>query len=211
MGEVYRARDERLKREVAVKILPASFSADPGRLRRFEKEAQAASALNHPNIMSVYDVGSQDGAPYIVSELLEGHTLRQRMAGERLPLRKAIDYAAQIARGLAAAHVKGIVHRDLKPENVFVTNDEQVKILDFGIASWRPIDAAGGSKRSRDKIPSPSRGSSWGPRPTCHGAGERQPVDVRSDIFSFDRSSTRCCRAGTRSSGARRWRPWRRS
>src|SRR5512146_869605 len=113
MGEVYRARDTRLKREVAVKVLPASFSKDPDRLRRFEQEAQAAGGLNHPGITAVYDVGSHEGAPYIVTELLEGETLRDRLAGGALPARKALDYAAQIARGLAAAHEKGIVHRDL--------------------------------------------------------------------------------------------------
>src|SRR6266511_3480802 len=108
MGEVYRARDERLKRDVAVKVLPASFSKDPERLRRFEQEAQAAGGLNHPGITAVYDVGTHEGAPYIVTELLEGETLRQRLAAGALPPRKAVDYAAQIARGLAAAHEKGI-------------------------------------------------------------------------------------------------------
>ncbi|HEY3123970.1 MAG TPA: serine/threonine-protein kinase, partial [Thermoanaerobaculia bacterium] len=117
MGEVYRARDTRLQREVAVKVLPASFSADPDRLRRFEQEAKAASALNHPNILTIHDVGTQDGAPYVVSELLEGETLRERMGGSALPVRRVIDYGVQIAHGLAAAHGRGIVHRDLKPEN----------------------------------------------------------------------------------------------
>src|SRR3954471_21948784 len=130
MGEVYRARDERLKRDVAVKVLPASFSHEDDRLRRFEHEAQAAGALNHPNIIAVYDLGSQDGAPYIVTELLEGETLRVRLSGGALPVRKAIDYAVQIAKGLAAAHEKGIIHRDLKPENLFLTKDGRAKILD---------------------------------------------------------------------------------
>ena len=134
MGEVYRARDARLGREVAIKVLPASFSADPDRLRRFEQEARAAGALNHPNVIAVHDIGSHEGAPYVVSELLEGETLRGALSGGRLPLRRAIDYALQIAHGLAAAHEKGIVHRDLKPENVFVTKDGRVKILDFGLA-----------------------------------------------------------------------------
>jgi eukaryotic-like serine/threonine-protein kinase len=134
MGEVYRARDERLKRDVAIKVLPASFSADPDRLRRFEHEAQAAGVLNHPNITVVYDIGSHEGAPYVVQELLEGETLRAELASGRLPPRRAIDYASQIARGLSAAHYKGIVHRDLKPENLFVTGDGRVKILDFGLA-----------------------------------------------------------------------------
>ena len=135
MGEVYRARDTKLGRDVAIKVLPAAFSADAERLRRFEQEAQAAGALNHPNILVIFHIGTHDGAPYIVSELLEGETLRERMgAVPALPQRKAIDYALQIAHGLAAAHAKGIVHRDLKPENLFVTNDGRVKILDFGLA-----------------------------------------------------------------------------
>jgi eukaryotic-like serine/threonine-protein kinase len=134
MGEVYRAKDPRLGRDVAIKVLPASFSADPDRLRRFEQEARAAGILNHPNITAVLDIGEHDGAPYVVQELLEGETLRQAMAGGRLAARKAIDYAVQIAHGLAAAHEKGIVHRDLKPENLFVTKDGRIKILDFGLA-----------------------------------------------------------------------------
>ena len=130
MGEVYRARDPRLGREVAIKVLPATFSQDADRLKRFEQEARAAGVLNHPNITAVYDFGTHDGAPYIVTELLEGETLRARMSGGPLPVRKATDYAIQLANGLAAAHEKGIVHRDLKPENVFVTRDGRVKILD---------------------------------------------------------------------------------
>src|SRR5216684_1329092 len=132
MGEVYRAKDPRLGRDVAIKVLPASFSADPDRLRRFEQEARAAGILNHSNITAVYDIGTHEGAPYVVQELLEGETLRAALAGARLSPKKAIDYALQIANGLAAAHEKGIVHRDLKPENLFVTRDGRVKILDFG-------------------------------------------------------------------------------
>jgi serine/threonine protein kinase/Tol biopolymer transport system component len=134
MGEVYRARDSRLGREVAIKVLPAALSADPDRLRRFEQEARAAGVLNHPNILAVYDVGTHAGAPYLVTELLEGETLRERLASGALPHRKATDYGVQVARGLAAAHEKNIVHRDLKPENLFVTRDGRVKILDFGLA-----------------------------------------------------------------------------
>ncbi len=134
MGEVYRARDPRLGREVAVKVLPESFSSEPQRLRRFEQEARAAASLNHPNLLAVYDIGEHEGAPYIVSELLEGETLREKLAAGPIPLRKAVDYALQLARGLGAAHEKGIVHRDLKPENIFVTRDGRVKILDFGLA-----------------------------------------------------------------------------
>src|SRR5262250_3210650 len=138
MGEVYRARDTRLGRDVAVKVLPSSFSDDEQRLQRFEQEACAAGALNHPNILAIHDVGKQDGSPYVVCELLEGETLRERIAATALPQRKAIDYSLQVARGLAAAHEKGIVHRDLKPENLFITNDGRVKILDFGLAKLMP-------------------------------------------------------------------------
>jgi len=142
MGEVYRARDPRLNREVAIKILPASFSSDPQRLHRFEQEARATAALNHPNILAVHDIGQQDGSPYIVSELLEGQTLRDRLRDGPLSLRKVIDFALQIARGLAAAHDRGIVHRDLKPDNIFITKDGRAKILDFGLAKLTRSDAA---------------------------------------------------------------------
>jgi serine/threonine protein kinase/Tfp pilus assembly protein PilF len=150
MGEVYRAHDMRLQRDVALKILPAAFASDPDRVRRFEREGRAAAALNHPNIVAIYDVGSQDGVFYVVIELLEGDTLRERLAGPALPVRKAIDYCIQIARGLAAAQAKGVTHRDLKPENLFLTKDGLVKILDFGLARYsgarpeavRPTDLA---------------------------------------------------------------------
>ena len=134
MGEVYRAHDPKLKRDVAIKVLPSLFSNDAERLRRFEQEACAAAALNHPNILVVYQLGTHDGAPYLVSELLEGSTLREQLKRGPLPLRKVIDCGVQVARGLAAAHEKGIVHRDLKPENLFVTKDGRLKILDFGLA-----------------------------------------------------------------------------
>ncbi len=187
MGEVYKARDPRLGREVAIKVLPASFSDDADRLRRFEQEARAAGVLNHPNITSVYDIGTHGGAPYVVQELLEGETLRQELAGGRLSPRKAIEHGVQIAQGLAAAHDKGIVHRDLKPENVFVTKDGRAKILDFGLA----------------KLVQPEQGGSGVTNlPTVTGATEPgvvlgtlgymspeqvkgKPADARSDIFSF--------------------------
>ncbi|MFI4946846.1 MAG: protein kinase, partial [Burkholderiales bacterium] len=185
MGEVYRARDERLAREVAVKVLPAGFSSDPERLRRFEQEARAAGSLNHPNILAVHDTGQHDGSPYVVSELLEGQTLRERAAGVALPARKAVEIAIQIARGLAVAHDKGIVHRDLKPENVFVTSDGQVKILDFGLAKLTQTE---GGEYSQS--PTEARGTDAG---TVLGTvGYMSPeqvraaaVDHRSDIFSF--------------------------
>ena len=134
MGEVYRARDSRLGRDVAIKVLPSFLATDSDRLRRFEQEARAAAALNHPNILAVFQMGTYEGAPYLVSELLEGETLREQVKRSRLSVRKAIDYGVQIARGLAAAHEKGIVHRDLKPENLFVTKDGRLKVLDFGLA-----------------------------------------------------------------------------
>jgi serine/threonine protein kinase len=134
MGEVYRARDLRLRRDVAIKILPASFASDHDRLRRFEQEATAAAALNHPSILAVYQMGTYERAPYLVSELLEGETLREAIMRGPMTIHRVTDYGTQIARGLAAAHEKGIVHRDLKPENLFVTKDGRVKILDFGLA-----------------------------------------------------------------------------
>jgi eukaryotic-like serine/threonine-protein kinase len=142
MGEVYRARDTRLGRDVAVKVLPPSFAQDPDRLRRFEQEARSAGALNHPNLLAIFDFGSVDGAPYVVSELLEGESLRQRLSEGPLPPRKAVEYAVQFAQGLAAAHEKGIVHRDLKPENLFLTKDGRTKILDFGLAKLTHRDSA---------------------------------------------------------------------
>src|SRR5262249_8076599 len=147
MGEVYRARDPRLGREVAIKVLPASFSADAERLRRFELEARAAGVLNHPNITAVYDIGQHEGSPYVVQELLEGETLRNRLAAGPFSARRALGHALQIVPGLAAAHEKGIVHRDLKPENVFVTKDGRVKILDFGLAKVTSSQDEGSSSR----------------------------------------------------------------
>jgi serine/threonine protein kinase len=144
MGEVYRARDPQLGRDVAIKILPSFLSRDPERLRRFEQEARAAAALNHPNILAVYQMGMHDGAPYLVSELLEGSTLRDHLLRVPMPIRKAVEYGIQTAHGLAAAHEKGIVHRDLKPENLFVTEDGRIKILDFGLAKLiQPSQASG--------------------------------------------------------------------
>ena len=149
MGEVYRARDPRLGRDVAIKLIPETLATDAGRVRRFEQEARAAGQLNHPNILAVYDVGIHAGAPYIVSELLEGESLRSRLQRGALPSRKAVDYARQIAEGLAAAHDKGIVHRDVKPDNLFITSDGRIKILDFGIAKLtRPGDDAGPHARA---------------------------------------------------------------
>src|SRR6478609_3397781 len=134
MGEVYRARDTRLARDVAIKVLPEVLTKDADRLRRFEQEARTIAALNHPNILGIHDIGTNNGAPFLVSEFLDGETLREKLAAGPLPLRRAIECALGIAQGLAAAHEKGIVHRDLKPENVFLTRNGRVKILDFGLA-----------------------------------------------------------------------------
>ncbi|HSP95024.1 MAG TPA: protein kinase [Thermoanaerobaculia bacterium] len=186
MGEVYRARDPRLGREVAIKVLPASFSTDPERLRRFQQEARAAGALNHPNLTAVYDIGWHEGMAYVVSELLEGETLNARLAGGPLSARKAIEYALQIARGLAAAHEKGIVHRDLKPENLFITRDGHVKILDFGLARFAVPDTG----ESPSGLPATSAGTEPGIVLGTLGYMSPEqlrgrPADARSDIFSF--------------------------
>jgi serine/threonine protein kinase/Tol biopolymer transport system component len=186
MGEVYRARDPVLKREVAIKILPSYFSQDPDRLRRFEQEAQAAAALNHPNILAVHRFGTFEGAPYLVSELLDGGTLGQLLTRGPLPVRKAIDYGTQIASGLAAAHEKGIVHRDLKPDNIFVTKDGRVKILDFGLAKLT------GPKSAPAEGDTVSLQDGTAPGVVLGTVGYMSPeqvrgetVDYRADIFAF--------------------------
>ncbi|HEY3204674.1 MAG TPA: protein kinase [Thermoanaerobaculia bacterium] len=185
MGEVYRAKDPRLGREVAIKVLPASFSQDADRLRRFEQEARAAGVLNHPNITAVYDIGSADGAPYIVTELLEGETLRSRLGAGALSPRKAIDYAVQTAKGLAAAHEKGIVHRDLKPENLFLTRDGRVKILDFGLAKLKPESGDGG-QTDLQTVSGTEPGVVLGTMGYMSPEQVRgRAADRRSDIFAF--------------------------
>ncbi len=188
MGEVYRARDSRLGRDVAVKVLPAGYSNDAELLRRFEQEARATAALNHPNILALFDIARQDESPYIVSELLEGETLRDRLRGDALPVKRVIDYALQILRGLAAAHDRGIVHRDLKPENIFVTRAGQIKILDFGLAKLTMPEPESIDKLS-DELTAEAA--------TCRGALlgtmgymspeqlRGQPSDARGDLFSF--------------------------
>jgi eukaryotic-like serine/threonine-protein kinase len=185
MGEVYRARDSQLGRDVAIKVLPASLSRDPDRLRRFEQEARAAAALNHPNILSVYQMGTYEGAPYLVSELLEGSTLRDQLLRGPLPIRKAVDYGIQTARGLAAAHEKGIVHRDLKPENLFLTKDGRIKILDFGLAKLIQMPHASGTA-----TPTLSEGTE--PGVVLGTVGYMSPeqvrgqtADARADLFAF--------------------------
>ena len=187
MGEVYRARDPRLGRDVAIKVLPSAFSADADRLRRFEQEARAASALNHPNILTIHDIGTHNGVSYVVSELLEGETLRERMGGARLSVRRAIDYGVLVARGLAAAHERGIVHRDLKPENLFVTKDEHVKILDFGLAKLtQPESRSAGGTKVPTLVAETEPGVVMGTVGYMSPEQVRgEPVDHRSDIFSF--------------------------
>jgi serine/threonine protein kinase len=183
MGEVYRARDTRLNREVAVKVLPAAFVRDSERLRRFQQEAQAVAALNHPNILSIHDFGEHDGSPYIVTEFLEGETLRARLNAGALPVRKATEYAQQIARGLAAAHDKGIVHRDLKPENIFVTRDGRVKILDFGLAKLMPETVAPDAATLASQTEPGMVMGTVGYMSPEQVRG--QTADHRSDLFSF--------------------------
>jgi len=189
MGDVYRARDTRLSRDVAVKVLPAKLARDDERQRRFEVEAQAASTLNHPNIVAIHDIGSHDGAPYVVQELLEGETLRERLDEGALSTRKALDYSLQIARGLAAAHSRGVVHRDLKPANVFITRDGVVKILDFGLAKLTQKDGEDSGSDSTG-LPTMTRGTT--PGSVLGTVGYMSPeqvkgeaADARSDIFAF--------------------------
>lgn len=180
MGEVYRAHDSRLARDVAIKVIRRSFAQDPERVQRFEQEARAAGQLNHPNILAVYDAGSHDGVPYIVSELLEGESLRTRRNGASMPWRKAVAHARQIADGLGAAHDKGIVHRDLKPDNLFVTGDGRIKILDFGIAKLlHPSEPHNGERTET--------GAGVVIGTTGYMSPEQvrgEEVDARSDIFS---------------------------
>jgi serine/threonine protein kinase len=185
MGEVYRARDPRLQRDVAIKVLPAFISRDPDRLRRFEQEARATGALNHPNIVAVFDVGTYEGLPYLVTELLEGSSLRARMAGP-IPPRKAIDYGVQIAHGLAAAHDKGIVHRDLKPENIFICRDGRAKSLDFGLAKLTVPDLPDATVTNLGGIDHTGSGVVLGTAGYMSPEQVRgEKADSRSDIFSF--------------------------
>ena len=185
MGEVYRARDPRIGREVAIKVLPANVVRDPDRLRRFEQEARATGTLNHPNLLTIFDFGSHVDQPFIVSELLEGDTLRGVLTSGHLPLRKVLDYAVQIANGVAAAHEKGVIHRDLKPENIFITRDDRVKLLDFGLAKLVTPEPVLKSKAETEQ-------RATNPGVTVGTAGYMSPeqvrgtaIDHRSDIFAF--------------------------
>ncbi len=184
MGEVYRARDSQLRREVAIKLVASSLAADPDLVLRFEQEARAAGSINHPNLLVIYDVGSHEGRPFLVSELLDGETLSQRLAGGTLSRRKAVDYATQIARGLAAAHAKGIVHRDLKPENLFVTRDGQVKILDFGLAKLAHQPLA--KPDDKTQLMPTTAGTVLGtPGYMAPEQVRGEAVDHRADLFAF--------------------------
>ena len=186
MGEVYRAHDGRLDRDVAIKVLPVDFGSDGDRLQRFEQEAKATSALNHPNILTVHDIGEHEGNPYIVSELLDGEELRQLLDSGPIPVRKAIDYAHQIVSGLSAAHEKGIIHRDLKPENLFITKDDRVKILDFGLAKLRATKLEVGSSEDATRRAITNPGVVMGTVGYMSPEQVRgQLTDHRSDIFSF--------------------------
>jgi Tol biopolymer transport system component len=186
MGEVYRARDTRLERDVAIKILPERLAADPVARARFERESRAVAALSHPNILAIHDVGIEAGTPYSVTELLEGSTLRERLSGDGVPIRKALDWALQVAQGLAAAHDRGIVHRDLKPDNIFITSDGRAKILDFGLA--KSSDPAEGGPLTQ----APTLGPGTEPGTVLGTVGymspeqvRGKPLDARSDLFSF--------------------------
>jgi eukaryotic-like serine/threonine-protein kinase len=191
MGEVYRARDNRLGRDVAIKVLPQHLAADAGSLARFEREARAVAALSHPNILAIFDIGREGSTVYAVTELLEGATLRQRLKDGPLPVRKAIDHAAQIAQGLAAAHDKGIIHRDIKPENVFITNEGRVKLLDFGLAKEIvPEPALAGEGREAVESPTVVLQTQAGmvvgtPAYMAPEQVRGRPLDRQADIFSF--------------------------
>jgi len=184
MGEVYRARDARLNREVAVKVLPERFAQEADALARFEREARAVAALSHPNILGIFDFGRDGAEVYAITELLEGRSLREEIESGALPSRRAVDYAIQIARGLAAAHEKGIVHRDLKPENVFVTRDGRVKILDFGLAKRIAVSSGVTAAPTASNLTDP--GTVMGTMGYMSPEQVRgRETDHRTDIFAF--------------------------
>lgn len=206
MGEVYRARDERLGRDVAIKVLPKSVADNPDRLARFEREARALAALSHPTILALFDFGTEADVTYLVTELLEGESLRQRFERERLPWRRSVEIAAAVADGLAAAHGKGIIHRDIKPENVFVTDDGRVKLLDFGLARIEQ------STRAADGTTVTDPGTAVG---TLLGTiGYMPPEQIRGEaadaLSPWAVYSMRCLPAIAPLSAQLRWRQWRR-
>jgi tetratricopeptide (TPR) repeat protein len=186
MGEVYRARDTRLGRDVAIKVIRAEVARDPDRIKRFEQEARAAGALSHPNVCAIYDIGTHEGSPFVVMELLEGESLREKLRAGPLPVRKAIDYAAQTAHGLAAAHEKGIIHRDLKPENLFVTKDGRVKVLDFGLAKLTRPDMVAAAGEPTVSIAATETGAILGTVGYMSPEQVRgENADARSDLFAL--------------------------
>ncbi len=188
MGLVYLAHDTRLDREVAIKVLPEKLADNPDSLARFEREARAVAALSHPNILAIFDVGNTEGVSFVVTELLEGETLREHLRGSAVPWRKAIDYGSAIADGLAAAHAKGVIHRDLKPENIFLTSDGGVKILDFGLAR---MEAVGGASDG-SQADTPTKTLDTKPGTILGTLNYMSPeqvrgkqTDARSDIFAL--------------------------
>jgi len=191
MAEVYRARDTRLGRDVALKVVNEALAGDPELVRRFEQEARLAGSLNHPNLVAVYDVGVQDGAAYFITELLKGESLRERLSRGRIPIQTALDWGAQLAQGLAAAHAQRIIHRDLKPENVFVTSDGHVKLLDFGIAKLTEQSRVDGRHGILDDTVTPTGGATQTgailgtPAYMSPEQVRGEPVDARTDIFSL--------------------------
>src|SRR5262245_59961346 len=197
MGEVFRARDTRLNRDVAIKVLPKDFVSDADRQRRFEQEAKTLAALNHPNVLTIHDAGVHEGAPYLVTELLDGKTLREERNGNALPVRKATEFALQIAHGLAAAHGQGVIHRDLKPENIFITKDGRVKVLDFGLAKLRSNQKVESREQKSGEaatvridtgaiISTTEPGRVLGtPAYMSPEQVRGEPTDHRADIFSF--------------------------
>src|SRR5215472_2094996 len=188
MGGVYRARATRGGRDVAIKVLPESFSRDPDRVRRFEQEARTVAALNDPNILAIFDIGTQNGTSYLVSELLEGESLGDRLRAGALSPRRAAEFALQLSHGLAAAHAKGVVHRDLKPENIFITRENRLKILDFGLAKLQPM----GLTPDAPAQTAASEQLATGPGVVLGTVGymapeqvRGEPADHRADIFAF--------------------------